>query len=201
MVETIHSEPTPTIDHYRVRTVVKGVITEGVNEPNELEARTTAQFIVDADPTGNTEAWIIPVMSDRTLGGVLDVIVHIDPSEDTDYMFPDDEPTPTVSVDAPIESASIQTTNTSTITRSILETLDNASQGMEGWISMKMNDGRTVCTDGNDVWFADVGNRVQIDSINLTDTFVSIRFPNDGGVMWLYYDKMVNASLTIQGAN
>ena len=66
---------------------------------------------------------------------------------------------------------------------------------------MEMNDGRTVCTDGNNVWFADVGNHVPIDSINLTDTFVSIRFPNDGGVMWLYYDEMVNASLTIQGVN
>ena len=52
-------------------------------------------------------------MSDRTLNGVLDVIRYIDPSEDTDSMFPDDEPTPTVSVDVPIESASIQTTNTS----------------------------------------------------------------------------------------
>ena len=106
-------EPTPTIDHYRVRTVVKGVIVDSTNEPTELDARTTAQQIVDADPTGTTEAWIIPVMSDRTLNGVLDVIRYIDPSEDTDSMFPDDEPTPTVSVDVPIESASIQTTNTS----------------------------------------------------------------------------------------
>ena len=97
VVETIRPESTPTIDHYRIRTVVKGVIVDGTNEPTELEARTTAQFIVDADPTGNTEAWIIPVMSDRTLGGVLDLICYIDPSEDTDWMFPDDDDEPTPS--------------------------------------------------------------------------------------------------------
>ena len=54
VVETIHPEPTPTIDHYRVRTVVKGVIVDGPDEPTELDARTTAQQIVDADPTSTT---------------------------------------------------------------------------------------------------------------------------------------------------
>lgn len=81
----------PTIDHYRIRTVRQGVIVEGTNQPTELDARTTAQNIVDADPTGETEAWIIPVMSDRTLGGVLDVIRYEPPTENTDWMFPDDD--------------------------------------------------------------------------------------------------------------
>ena len=205
-----HPTPEPTPVKYGVRTIKNGIVTDWTTFDDELDARTYADCNVQSDWTGETTACIIPIMSDGSLGGIIARIVYIDPNDGDDWIDSDDDddeptidysPSATVSVDAPIESAPVQTTNTSTITRSILETLDNASQGLKGWISMEMNDGRTVCTDGNDVWFADVGNRVQIDSINLTDTFVSIRFPNDGGVMWLYYDEMVNASLTITGAN
>ena len=185
-------EPEPTPVKFGVRTIKNGIVTDWTTFEDELDARTHADCNVQSDWTGETTASIIPIMSDGSLGGIIDRIVYIDPNDGDDWIDSDDdddddEPEPTTT-DTPI-------------TRVILETLDKASQNMKGWISMEMNDGRTVCTDGNDVWFADVGNRVPIDSINLTDTFVSIRFPNDEGVMWLYYEEMVNASLTITGVN
>lgn len=93
-------EPEPV--QYGVRTIVNGVIEDWTRYDTELDARESAQNIVDADPTGNTHATIIPIMPDGTLGGVLDVIRYEPPTENTDWMFPDDdepEPTPVNAVE------------------------------------------------------------------------------------------------------
>ena len=91
------------------------------------------------------------------------------------------------------------TTNAS-ITRAVLEALNDASQSMKGWITIEMNDRRVLCTDGIDIWNADVGIHEPISDIDLMDEYVSIRF-DDESVMWLYYANMVSASLTITGVN
>ena len=86
------------------------------------------------------------------------------------------------------------------ITRAVIEALDNASRGMDGFMSIKKDDSVTWCTNGVQLWVD--GNREHAEELYDTDILCDrLQFEWHDTIMWIFYSDIESVSLTITGAN